>query len=134
MPAKVELVQIRRFGEIVDDSILFVKQNWKPLLRSYFSICGFFWVAGLILSVFNQTQIFALQENGESIYSVTYISTAVLNFLNIIFVILTGLCFVTLYKEKENQAPSVEEVWTYVKYYFFRVVGSSIALLALWAA
>ena len=46
MQMKVELSQIRTLGEIIDDSILFFKQNYKALLKSYFVICGFFWVAG----------------------------------------------------------------------------------------
>jgi hypothetical protein len=131
MQPKVELVQIRKLGEIVDDSINFLKQNWKPLLRSYFAICGFFWVAGLIIAVFNQSQTFRLQEQGESIYSLTYFLTLLITFINSVFVTLTTLCFIVLYREKGNVAPNVEEVWSYVKYYLFRVTTGSFLLTLL---
>jgi hypothetical protein len=134
MPPKVELIQIRKLSEIVDDSINFLKQNWKPLFKCYFTICGFFWVSGLIIAVFNQTQTFKLQENGESVYSITYCCTLLLGFLNFIFITLTTLCYMVLYHEGNNTPPGVEEVWSYVKYYLLRIVGSSLLLLLLVAA
>jgi hypothetical protein len=36
----------------------------------------------------------------------------------------------SLYKEKGNEAPTVAEVWAYVKYYFFRAFGTAIVLIA----
>jgi hypothetical protein len=132
MQPKVELSQIRNLGEIIDDSILFFKQTWKPLLKSYFTISGFFLFAGVIISVFNQTKIFQLQQQGESIFSATYFLTIFFYLVNFIFISLTGLSFITLYHEKGKEAPSVEEVWGYVKYYFLRVFGSSLLLTALW--
>jgi hypothetical protein len=133
MQPKVELAQIRNTGEIVDDSILLFKQNWKPLLKTYFIICGFFWAAGLIIAVFNQTKTFQLQEQGESIYSITYFCTILFSFINYTFISLTALSFLTLYREKGNVAPTVEEVWGYVKYYLLRVFSSSVLLVALLA-
>jgi hypothetical protein len=134
MQMKVELSQIRTLGEIIDDSILFFKQNYKALLKSYFVICGFFWVAGLIIAVLNQTQKFQLQDAGESFFTLTFFLTALFNFINFVFILITVLSFIALYKEKGNNAPAVDEVWGYVKYYILRVFGSSIVLVSLLAA
>lgn len=134
MQPKVELNKIRDLGELVDDSILFLKQNWRPLFKTYFIICGFFWVAGMIISVLNQTQSFRLQGYGESVYSLTYFLSVLFTFINITFLMLTALSFVALYKEKGNQAPNVEEVWSYVKYYIARAFASSLLLILMVAA
>ncbi len=128
MQPKVELSQIRRLTEIVDDSVLFLKQNWKPLLKAYFTICGIFWVAGLVISVLNQTRTVQLQNEFESGYSITYFLSVFLVYINFIFIALTALSFIALYHEKGNQAPMVNEVWGYFKYYFLRVFGSSVLL------
>ncbi|RKR85624.1 hypothetical protein BDD43_5895 [Mucilaginibacter gracilis] len=133
MLPNVELIQIRNFTEIVDDSILFFKQNWKPLIKTYFTICGFFWIAGLIIAVFNQTQIATLQEKGESIFTLAYFLTLFFSFLNFTILSLTVLSFISLYQQNGNQAPTVAEVWSYVKYYMLRFFFSSVALTAILA-
>jgi len=134
MQPKVELSQIRNLGEIIDDSVLFLKQNWKPLFKSYFTISGFFLVAGVVISIFNQTNKFQPQDQEESVYGGTFFLTILFNFINFGLISLTVLSFMALYHEKGREAPSVEEVWGYVKFYFFRVFGSSILLTLLLAA
>jgi len=128
MQEKIEFNQVRSFGEIVDDTVQFFKQNWKPLLRCYFFICGFFWVTSFVVSVFNQMQTLQNVANGESVFSLTYFLAIGFEFLNYMMINLTVLCYISLYKEKGNQAPTVEEVWAYVKYFFFRIAGSYISL------
>jgi hypothetical protein len=129
MQDKIKLNQLRSFGEVIDDSIQFFKQNWRALLKSYFYICGFFWVTSLIISFVNEIQTLRRVELGGSIFSVTYFSSLAFEMLSHLIITLTVLSFVSLYKEKNNEAPSVEEVWGYVKYYFFRVFGSYLVLL-----
>ena len=131
MQPKVELNKIRSFSETIDDSILFFKQNWKPLLKAYFTICGFFWVTSLLLGTFNQFNSFKLQDQGESIFGLTYFLSAVFELVNYAMVFLTTLSYITIYQQKEKEAPTVEEVWGYVKFYFFRVTGSFILVSLL---
>ena len=128
MQEKVELNKIRSFGEIIDDSMLFFKQNWKPLLKSYFYICGFFWAASLLVSIVNQINTFQRIELNESKYSGTYFMAWGFEYLTFIVITLTVLSFISAYKEKGNQAPDVSEVWGFVKYYFFRVFGTYLLL------
>ena len=128
MQVKIELNRIREFGEIIDDSLQFFKQNWKPLLKSYFSICGFFWLASLLLSFFNEINTLHRKQDGQSPFTTTYFLALLFEYINFIVITLTVLSFISLYKEKDNAAPSVEEVWSFVKYYFFRVFGSYMVL------
>jgi len=128
MQEKVELKKLRSFGEIIDDSILFFKQNWKPLLKSYFYICGFFLVASLLVSIFNQDNTMRRIERGESYFSSTYFLSLFFDYVSFIITMLTVYSYISLYKEKGNEAPEVAEVWSFVKYYFFRVFGSYLVL------
>ncbi|MNR22336.1 hypothetical protein D3C85_1392840 [compost metagenome] len=42
------------------------------------------------------------------------------------------LSFIALYIAKGNVAPTVEEVWSYFKYYFFRVMWSGLLVSIIW--
>ncbi len=129
MKPRVELKQIRDFGEIINDSILFFKQNFKPLLKAYFVICGFFWASGLIVSIFSQIQTFQRKEDGLSIFGPTYFLAIFFQVISYTMLMVTALSFITLYVEKGNEPPNVEEVWSYVKFYFLRVLSSQILLI-----
>lgn len=131
MQPKVELSRIRSLGETVDDSVLFFKQNLKPLFKAYFTICGFFLIAGLIISVVGLSADFQLKDDFESVFSTTYMLTVAFALLNFVFLVLTTFSYVALYQAKEKEAPTVEEVWVYVKYYLLRIVSSSVLLLAM---
>ena len=131
MQEKIELTKARGFGEIIEDSIQFFKQNWKPLLRSYIIICGFFWIASLAVSLFNVNQTAQRVALGESKFGYTYFLSIGFSLISHVMILLTVTCYVAVYKEKGNEPGGVDEVWSYLKYYFFRVAGSYIALLAL---
>ena len=133
MQPKVELSKVRSFSETIDDSILFFKQNWKPLFRAYLAICGFFWVAGLISSTFNQFHTFELRAQGESPFSISYLISIVFALFSYIAITLTTLSYISLYQQKDKEAPTVEEVWGYVKFYFLRITGSFFLLTLLLA-
>jgi hypothetical protein len=48
MEPNIELAKPRDFGEIISDTFLFIRQNFKGLLKSFFIFCGFFMVAGAV--------------------------------------------------------------------------------------
>lgn len=133
MQQKVELKQIRSVSEIVDDSIIFLKQNWKPLFRAYFVICGFFLLASMVVAVMSQARFFQDLQNGEWGFTSAFLMVQVFEFVSLTMVTLTTLSFIALYHDKTNEPPSVEEVWGYVRFYFFRAFGSVILLIVLLA-
>jgi len=143
MKEPLEFRKIRDFGDIINDSIAFIGQNWKPLLKSVAVICGFFILASLAMSIVEQMKLMnimndkldvakAYQNYGSSpfatIFTWSYFLTLLLNILTYTSIPLTIYCFITLYVEKGNTAPEVEEVWSYFKFYFWRVFGSGILL------
>jgi hypothetical protein len=132
-----ELRKIRDLGDVINDTFLFAKQNLKPLLKAYVVICGFFIVASLASNLVNQANILSNMEDGY-IYSrgdifanflnPLYFVAMLLTLLTHIFVQLVAISYIAAYASKGGQAATVAEVWGFVKYYFFRVLGSSIVV------
>ncbi|MBB6113069.1 hypothetical protein [Mucilaginibacter lappiensis] len=142
MQSKVELAKVRDFGEIISDTFLFVRQNIKPLLKYFFTFCGIFVAAGII-----SASMFQLKWTGTingiksgafntneykpspfSFFGPEYFLLLFFGMLSFIALIVTFLSYIALYKEKDKQVPTTEEMWGYIKYYFLRVFGSSILL------
>lgn len=140
MSEKVEFKKLREFGEIINDTIRFCKDNFKPLLTVFVYFCGIFILAGIIASIFQQMGMQKAFRNIDprdalgalagyasmSYFFVALIGTAYYTAVNVCI-----LSFIALYIEKGNVAPTVEEVWGYFKYYFMRVLGSGIILSLL---
>lgn len=60
-----------------------------------------------------------------------YLLLAFFTAMQYVMVSVTVLCFMTLYKEKRGEVPTVEEMWGYIKFYFLRILGSNIVLYLL---
>lgn len=142
MQPKIELAKTRDFGEIISDTFTFIGQNWKPLLKSYAIICGFFIVANLIVALLQQHKMLdTIQTNSpysvgynfgkyfRSMFGVTYFLSVIFGIFSLTAISLVPLSFIALYKEKGNVAPETEEVWNYFKHYFFRVMGSYLVIV-----
>jgi len=142
MIGKLEFRKKRDFGQVINDTFTFMRQNFKPLIKVYFTFCGLFVLASMLtmllqqykmVSIFNtigiegNTNKFGL----SSIYSVEY-------FLSILFSLATYasmsvaiLSYIAVYVKKGNETPTTDEVWGYFKYYFFRIFGSSLLLILM---
>lgn len=140
MKAKVEFRKIREFGDLIGDTFLFLKQNFKPLMTSFFALSGIFIVGGIISAMIAQLQLVGIAQSAGVAYddsprNMLY-NVGFTYFLSIIFVLLSYtsmyvsiLSYIALYIEKGNVAPTVSEVWAYFKYYFFRMMGSGILIM-----
>lgn len=134
MQPKIELAKTRDFGEIINDTFTFVSQNWKPLLKSYAIICGFFVVANLVVALLQQQKLIGAMQGlpvgrfgrFSSLFGPAYFLSLLFGVLSLTAISLVPLCFMALYKEKGNIAPETEEVWGYFKHHFFRFLGSYI--------
>lgn len=140
---KFELHRVRDFGEIINDSFAFFKDNFKPLMKPLLIICGFFILLGTVSYAFMQTSMLnfvSSNMNGQAgpgtfnntPYSdPSYIAGTLLWYICLIFymlsVYLITYSYIAIYKDKPNgEKPTLEEVWGYYKYYFLRALGSSI--------
>ncbi|WP_316792975.1 hypothetical protein [Pedobacter frigoris] len=140
MVEKVEFKKIRDFGEVINDTFLFVKQNFKPLMKVFIYLCGFFVLAAMLSAIMQQIGIQNAIRSGigagadadaaftrfAQVFTFNYLLLIVFVMANYTAMYVTVISFIALYVEKGKVAPSVEEVWAYFKYYFFRVLGSSI--------
>ena len=138
---KIELRKIRDFGTNINDTFVFLRQNLKPLLTSFFAICGVFMLGQAIFNGLYQShtmggllqQIFSGGVNRQynanpyaGIFSIEY-------FMVILFMLLTFTsmkvvlgAYLKYYLENDGRQPGIEEIWALYKKYFFRVFFYSI--------
>jgi hypothetical protein len=145
MNQPINLRKSRDFGEIISDSFIFLRENFKPLFRSLLAISGIFIVLGTVTTTFQYMGMMRLYKgafhpdagaNYElNSYSLTYFATIFINLIIILLqeltIYLATMSFISVYLEKNGEKPTLAEVWGYFKYYFFRVTGSGLLLFLL---
>ena len=143
MQQPIEFRKIREFGEIISDTFLFIKQNFKPLMKAYIYLCGLFVLGGIVSTLVAHLQIvgaFSQQKATELENPVLMMMNLSVNYgLIILFSVLSYtsyfvciLSYIALYVRKGNVAPTVPEVWSYFKFYFFKVLGSGFLISCFW--
>lgn len=137
MEQPIELRRLRDFGQIINDSFTFLKENFKPLFKALFIICGFFILVSTVTTVFtymNITTVININLNSYDAQSrpLEYFATALVSafilLLTQAFIHLVTLCYISVYLQKNNKTPTLPEVWGYFRFYFFRVLGSGILI------
>ncbi|EHQ28307.1 hypothetical protein [Mucilaginibacter paludis] len=127
MKQNIELDKIREFGDIISDTFVLIRQNFKPLLKAYFTICGVFMIGGILASIMYHTQ--HVYGDTPSLFSFAGTLSFLFGILNHTALVLTVICYFILYKEKGNQPPNIIEVWGYFRYYSLRVLGTQFILI-----
>ncbi len=140
MATQVEFRKTRDFGELIGDTFPFIKQNFKPLMKAFIYLCGIFIVGAMLSTILVQLQMVGFTQgygtsrfiNNPALFfsliGAQYILLVLFSILSYVSVYLTVLSYIALYVEKGNVAPSVEEVWSYFKFYFLRVLGSGFVV------
>lgn len=137
MSGQIEFKKLRAFGEVVNDTFLFIKENFKPLLKVLLYLCGFFILAGIVATVMQQMNVQALTKNPNNpfelnkftdLFSWNYFLVILVSIGTGTAITVSTMSFIALYIQKGKVAPNPEEVWDYFKFYFFRTFFSSIAL------
>ncbi len=141
---KIELRKIRDFGLNISDTFVFLRQNFKPLLKAFFAICGLFMLGQAIFSGIFQSRsmggLFQQIMHGRAgrtvygdnpyaaIFSLEYLMTIVFMLLTFasIKVVLVG--YFKFYLENDGRQPGIEDIWSIYKKYFFRVFFYSIPI------
>jgi hypothetical protein len=142
---KIELRKVRDFGQNINDSFVFLRQNLKPLLKSFFAICGIFMIGQAIFSGIYQShslgvfdQIFsgrinpAYQSRGLSdVFNFEYL--LMLIFMMLTFVAMnTALgAYIKFYLENDGRQAGIDDIWTIFKTYFFKVFFFSVPVVLL---
>lgn len=132
MEQKIEFRKVRDFGEIINDTFLFLKQLGKPLFKSVFTICGFVIVAQALVSLTYQLKLKDNVSSGvtglSSTFGWEYFAMIILSIVTYSIFSLTTLSFIHVYREKGNEAPTPAEVWVFVKFYLVRFMWTSVVL------
>ena len=125
MKEKIELNHTREFGDIISDTFVIFRQNFVPILKSFFVICGLFLIADtFITAVVNNTR-----HGDESLHLHWLLLGLAFSVVYHTAFILTVLSYLAIYKEKGNQPAEVLEVWGYFKYYYFRIFFTQVLLI-----
>lgn len=141
MEPKIVFSRSRDFGELINDSINFVKQHFKPLFTPLLYICLVFVLAAMATGILIQVRTISLlgAERAGTLgafggtaflagFGINYIFYLLFYFLAFTVVQLVTLCYIDLYKRKGNIAPAKEEVWTACKAHFWRFTLVSLLL------
>ncbi len=141
---KVELRKIRDFSENLNDTFVFIRQNFKPLLISFLGIAGVFMLAAAIVSGIYQAQFGNLFEmilkgnptattsnNLFNIFNPTYFFLIVLSWLNIVAMKVSVVAYMKVYENKNGETPTMPEVWAEFTRYFLKVLIYSIPIVLL---
>lgn len=132
---KIDFKRYRDFGQIINATFEFIKQNFGPLLKSLIFIVGpFLLITGIILG-FYQKSVFSLYNlTSLSGIGISIVLLLISIFLTIQMMLTTVYSFIKIYLDRTEFTPvQIEEVWEGVKQNFLKVLGItfSIGLLFL---
>ncbi len=146
MEPKVEFSRTRDFGEIINDSINFVKQNFKALFTPLLYISLIFILAAMATGILIQVKTIGLlgAERAGTLgafggtaflagFGINYALYLLFYFISFTVVQLVTLCFIDLYRKNGNVPPSKEEIWTACKMHFWRFTLVSLLLSIIMA-
>ncbi len=138
MKQPIELRKVRDFGQLVNDSFTFLKENFKALFIPLLVICGFFIVLGTIGTAFTylkKSDMYSANYDDYSNKNIQYLISLLISTLILIItqacIHLVTICYISVYLQKGNVQPVFAEVWGYFRYYFFRVLWASIVVTLL---
>ncbi|TCD12800.1 hypothetical protein EZ449_01780 [Pedobacter frigidisoli] len=142
MAATIEFKKRRDFGQVINDTFTFMRQNFKPLIKTYFTFCGLFVLASMstmLMQQYKMVNIINTIGNGKNstglgfgaMYGIEYFLSILFSMATYASMSVAILSYIALYVQKGNQVPTSDEVWGYFKYYFFRVFGSSLLLMLM---
>ncbi|WP_447640929.1 MULTISPECIES: hypothetical protein [Chitinophagaceae] len=146
---KIQLRRIRTFGDTLNDVLQFLKQEFKPLLRGFFLICGIFILATAVLygmyyggasSIW--TSIFKGRDYSYESNTYTRSMFGIKYFLSLASIMLVQIlvynyvaCYLKAYDEKNGSgSPTLEEVWMVFRknvlvVFFYGIVLSILVVL-----
>lgn len=138
---QVEFRKIRDFGENLNDTFLFIRQNFKPLFTSFFAICAVFLLGQGIFGGLYQSNAFKnLDRFGTSarpfdmlgkVFSADYFLMLIFSWLAYTSMKLTLVAYIKLYIENNGARPGIDDIWNIFTKYFMVVFFSSIPVSML---
>lgn len=141
MIGKVEFKKRRDFGQVINDTFTFLRQNFKQIIKVYFIFCGLFVLASMSTMLLQQYKMVNVINNldvakntgrfGFSLYGVEYFLSILFSMISYSSMTVAMLSYISIYVQKGNEAPTIDEVWSMFKRHFFKVFWSAILLVIL---
>lgn len=120
---KIQLRKVRDFGENLNDTFQFIRQEFKPLVGSFLLFSGVFILGQSIITGLFEGKMFAFiddftkgvytrrpEDAYSFIFTPQYFSLILLSFLSIVAMRVSIACYMKLYDEKQA-SPTMQEVW-----------------------
>lgn len=139
---KVELRKTRDFSENINDTFVFIRQNFKPLLVSFLGIAGIFILAGSIVSGIYQSKVGGIFEqifkgtntrmgNTFELFNEVYFMMIALSGLSMVAMTVCISAYMKVYDTNNGETPTLPEVWQVFKRHFLQAFIYCIPLLLL---
>jgi len=146
---EIELRKVRDFGQNFNDTFSFIRQNFKPLMRSFFAICGLFMlVHAIAMTVYQSHSIAAISSvfkgrNGDGtftgyespyarMFSLEYFILILFKFLTYIAMqTVIGVYFKFCLNNPGGRKPGIDDIWRLFREHFGRVALSNIPVSIL---
>lgn len=138
---KVELRRTRDFSQNLNDTFQFIRENFKPLISSFFLIAGIFMLANSIVSGLYQsrmsylfTQIFSGRGGSFPVYNAfnsNYLLVGLFGWLNITAMQVAIISYIRAYELRDGQTPEMGEVWDVFKKNYIKVLFYNIPVFLL---
>ncbi|MBS1917014.1 MAG: hypothetical protein JST87_12120 [Bacteroidetes bacterium] len=135
---KIELRKIRDFSENLSDTFLFIRQNFKPLIKIFFAICGIFMLAHAIFNGLFESRAFGVFDefrrgltsrrasSFETVFTPEYFLALLLSWISFVAIRVTIGAYIKFYLENNGEHPAIYDIWKYFTRYFFRVLFYTI--------
>lgn len=142
-PKPIELLKARDFGELINDTFIFIRQNFKPLCKAFFTFCGFFIVAFAVAGCMQQLRVvdmvngtfsrntFSGSYGAFRSFGIEFAAAMFFMFLTFNAISVVVYSYMAIYQQKGQVKPTSEEIWGYFKYYYLRILGATIVISIL---
>jgi hypothetical protein len=139
---KIEFRKIRDFGENLNDSFVFIKQNYKEILASFFAICGMFLLCRSIFNGIYQSRYFGIfdqlrkginspERTLARIFPMEYFLTLLFTWLSYSAMNTVLGSYIKFYVENGGLKPTIEQIWELFKKYFLKILLYSVPVFLL---
>lgn len=131
----IDFRQPRDFGEVLNVSILFIRQHFKPLFLNLLLIAGPFILVGSVLpGLLLISRIGNSPETGFAGTAFTSVMVNVLSFIvGAVMAVTIVYGYMLQYAENNTIRPARADIWRVVRQRFFNVLGSLVCLVILFS-
>ncbi|GIK23286.1 MAG: hypothetical protein PHY57_11810 [Ignavibacterium sp.] len=130
---KIEFMRYRDFGQILNSTFEFIRQNFLPLLKSLIFIVGpFLLITGILLGFYQKSVLTIFNITSFSQMGIIALLLIILIFLVTQMMLTTVYSFILIYLSKTEFTPiSIDEIWDSVKQNFYKVLGLNAVIFFL---